>query len=252
MQNALIKFGNFIFRWRDTIFTLIFLPAFYLVTMPEMTAGGENTDSLTFFVGFTIALLGMTIRGITVASGFVKRSGVQKKIHAEGVVRAGFFAHTRNPLYVGNYLIVTGAILCLNLTLYYIVFLPMFYLIYYSITLAEENYLKSKFGKDYENYLKSVNRYLPGNFSRIKSSFSEIEFSFKRFLKREYGSTALLTSSLLMIYAVKFHFQYGLDYSSMTGIGIWCAVAFLILLYVIIRILTKLGKMELEAKGPVH
>ena len=252
MQKILIVFGNFIFRWRDTIFTLIFLPPFYLVTLPQMTAGGLNADNNAFTAGMIVTGLGLFIRMLTIGFGFIMRSGVDKQIHASGIMRVGFFAHTRNPLYVGNYLIVTGVMISINLTFYYIFLLPLFYIIYYAITIAEEEYLKKKFGKEYETYLKEVNRYIPGNLSSFKDSFKDLEFSWKRYFKREYSSTALALMALSMIQVVKLHGQY--DYPLNSGLPLFLILFTGVLfgIYILIRVLAKAKFLEITNPEPKH
>jgi len=79
-----------------------------------------------------------------------------------------------------------------------------------------------------------------------------VELSFKRFLKREYGSTALLISSLIIIYQIKFHHQHGLDFMAAENIAAWIFSAALILLHVIIQILTKYDLLVLDVKEPLH
>jgi protein-S-isoprenylcysteine O-methyltransferase Ste14 len=167
-------------------------------------------------------------------------------------MKSGLFAHTRNPLYVGNFLIVTGGIVTLNLLPYYIIFLPLFYLIYYSITLAEEEYLKGKFGREYEEYLKSVNRYIPGNLSKIGDSFRDLEFTWKRFFKREYSSTVVIFFAILLADIVKFRYRHNLPFDSLPSLMMWGVIALLISGLIIVRILARTGRLEWSEEAPKH
>ncbi len=252
MKKILIGFGNFIFRWRDTVFTLIFLAALYLITYPQWGVGGYQGDLYTSLAGFVLMLLGQIIRSVTVGFGFVKRSGVKKRIHAEGIMQEGLFAHSRNPLYVGNYLIVTGALFTLNISWYYLIFLPFFYLVYISITLAEEEFLSGKFGQAYQEYKGSVNRYLFGNWSRFPASFANLGFSWKRFLKREYSTVALNFSALFLANLIKFNSRHALAYDSVPACVMGGAILILLLLLVAVKVLTKMGRMEWEEDAPLH
>ena len=71
----------------------------------------------------------------------------------------GLFRFSRNPMYLGVYSTITASILyTLNPV---IVVIGIFIIVvHHKIVLAEEKYLQNRFGKEYEDYCKSVRRYL--------------------------------------------------------------------------------------------
>jgi len=56
-------------------------------------------------------------------------------------VQTGFYAHSRNPMYVGNYLIMAGFVLLYGSLWAALVVVPFFTLVYYAIVVNEECYL---------------------------------------------------------------------------------------------------------------
>lgn len=244
MTRLLIKLGNFVFRWRDTLFPLIFLPSFYLLSRQGFAVGDFSVDLSASLVGFAVALTGVVVRMITIGYGFVTRSGVNKQIHAQKVQTRGLFAHTRNPLYLGNYLIVTGSIISINLFWYYAVVLPVFYIFYVAITLAEEEYLHNRLGEEYDRYKASVkNRFLPGQISRLGDSFKDMEFSWKRYFKREYSSTIIILGSLAIVHIVKLG-RYGAPYLSGISLYLLVFLALAIVSVIITKYLSRTGRLE--------
>jgi len=244
INQILIPIGNFFFRWRDTAFTLIFAAAFYLVTFPELAFGSYGFDLTFTAIGFAVALLGQFIRAITIGYAYIKRGGLNKKIYADRLVIEGMFNHSRNPLYVGNILIVFGAIMVIHIFWFYLIVMPLFYLIYISITLAEEQFLKGKFGADYELYMKTVNRFVPHRFSQWSKSIEGMDFTWKRLLKKEHNTTFIVFGALLVYSAMKLHFRYAMGWDAPQITGIWVALGALVLFQLVIVSLKKTGRLE--------
>lgn len=244
MRQFMIRVGNFFFRWRDTAFTLFFLPALYLVSFPEYAIDGLTVDILTSVLGLLLMLLGQIVRGITVGYAYIKRGGLNKQIYAQTLVHRGMFAHSRNPLYLGNLLIVTGGILTINIIWYDLIILPLFYFIYLSITVAEEEFLRNKFGVEYDEYVKNVNRFIPSNLNKWKESIEGMDFTWKRFFKKEYSSLCIVFSVYFLSNLLKYHFRHGLGFGDPIAIVQWGAIGLLFLILVITQILARANKLE--------
>lgn len=218
MDRILILLGNFFFRWRDTIFSLILFFGFFSLTKNSdfflfFYFGDFKIDILFSILGFIFIIIGVFIRMITIGFIYIKRAGVQKKIYAEVLFQKGLFSHSRNPLYLGNLFVVTGIIISINQYLFWFVILPLFYFIYFCIIKAEEDFLSKKFKEDYLNYYKNVPRLFFGNFSLFPESFKDLEFSFKQVVKVEHSSHFLILLSLVIINLLKFHFRYSLQWN---------------------------------------
>ena len=94
-------------------------------------------------LGMIITTLGIAIRGLTIVLTFIERGGKDLKIHADALITRGLFTHCRNPLYVGNNLMLLGLGILSNSMIYVFIVVPIFLFLYQAIVLAEENFLKN-------------------------------------------------------------------------------------------------------------
>src|SRR5437762_13769418 len=98
----MVRLGNFLFRNRNGIFPLfyllLFLPSFEVFPNP-VTA---------MITGFSVTIIGQLIRVMTIGLVYIIRGGKDRRVYAEDLVVTGIFAYCRNPLYVGNILILVG------------------------------------------------------------------------------------------------------------------------------------------------
>lgn len=250
MKSFMITVGNFFFRWRDTVFSLIFLGGLVLIAYPRpgywVTGwfGDLQVDQILSLLGLLLALSGIGVRALVIGFIYVKRAGNRKKIHADELFRDGLFAHSRNPLYAGNLLVVTGAIFTVNLALFWFIVLPFFYFVYYCIIFAEEDFLSKKFGASYAEYMTTVNRLFPGNLGKLISSFQGLTFLFKRVVKVEYASTSLILCSLLAANLLKFRYRYGIDYDTALQQSLIAGIVIVLLYFITATSLKQAGKLE--------
>jgi len=189
----MVSLGNFLFRNRNGLFPIFYLMLF----VPSPEAFGNPVTAM--LVGFTITLLGQLVRVATIGLVYIMRGGRNRRVYAEELVTSGIFAHCRNPLYVGNILILAGLGVASNSIIFLTIFLPVFLFFYQAIVLAEENFLRSKFGEEYDAYCKKANRWIP-NLRGINKTLQSMEFKWKRVIIREYNSTYIwMTGAVLII-----------------------------------------------------
>ena len=134
-----------------------------------------------------LALAGEFVRCLTIGYDYIERGGRDGKVYASFLVKGGVYAHTRNPMYVGNCLIAVGLILYSGAPLAILVLIPFFLFVYESITSAEEAYLLGKFGDDYRAYCRRVSRYLPPP-GALYRELSALTYDGKKALRKEYGT----------------------------------------------------------------
>ncbi|MFO1512332.1 MAG: isoprenylcysteine carboxylmethyltransferase family protein [Verrucomicrobiota bacterium] len=178
----MVRIGNFLFRYRNGLFP-VFL-ALLFVPSPKLFA----EDLLAIGLGLAVALLGQLIRAITIGLAYIIRGGKNRQVYAEKLVQEGIFAHCRNPLYVGNILVIVGLGLISNSLWFAVIGIPAFLFIYRAIVAAEENFLRQKFGADFDAYCQRVSRFFP-NLSGIGKTCQGMEFNWRRLIVKEYGST---------------------------------------------------------------
>src|SRR5205807_8247836 len=129
---------------------------------------------------------------------FIIRGGRNRQVYAEKLVTGGMFAHCRNPLYVGNYLVLVGLGVASCSALFLVVGLPFFAFAYMAITLAEEAYLRNQFGAEFDEYCGRVNRFVP-NFNGLNSTLNRLDYNWRRLLTAEYGSTYSWLAAMTLV-----------------------------------------------------
>jgi hypothetical protein len=140
-------------------------------------------------LGALVAAVGQLVRALTIGLDYIVRGGRQGKVYADGLVISGIYAHTRNPMYVGNITIAIGLALASNSWPTVVVTVPLVCLVYIAIVAAEENYLRGKFGTAFDEYCQNVPRWLP-RLGALWSTFSGATFHWRRVIVKEYGTPA--------------------------------------------------------------
>ncbi len=177
--------GEFLFRIRSYTGIPFFLIAFLFFP----------SDIPSFLMGIISILIGESIRIWSVSyAGLTTRA---REIMAPYLVREGPYAYIRHPIYLGNFFIGIGFLLCLsriNIPLL-ILFSFLFWVVYYLITSAEEKFLEKKF-PEYKEYQKRVPRFFP---YKGKASFpSQVKPNIKMALRSERDTFFLILGVLLL------------------------------------------------------
>src|SRR3546814_12831902 len=76
---------------------------------------------------------------------------------------------------------LVGVGILVNSLIYLLIFIPLFLFIYQAIVLAEERFLRNKFGSDFDAYTKRVHRWLINPIG-LGKTISGMHFSWKRWL----------------------------------------------------------------------
>ncbi|MBI5681785.1 MAG: isoprenylcysteine carboxylmethyltransferase family protein [Deltaproteobacteria bacterium] len=231
----MVKLGNLIFKYRNLIFPLFFV-LLVLGTKPYMDSG--HLGKWRYAAGITIALTGQIIRALTIGLVYIIRGGRNRKVYAETLVKDGIFAHCRNPLYVGNILIVIGLGITANSIPFYIAGIPLFIVMYMAIIKAEENYLSNKFGQEYIEYIKGVNRFIP-NLSGIIKTIKGMKFNWARLIVKEYGTTYAWVVCMILLIIKNQYMRYGSEMNKTAFLFLSALFIFVTFLYAVARYLKK-------------
>ena len=136
------------YNWRGR---LVALPAIFLV----FCRYGEIEESWVFAVGAIIFLSGVLIRVLA-----------QQRLHYRLPVPVvltvtGLYSFVRNPIYIGNILILTSLCLFAELV-WFTPFMVTWSLLVYSLAIRyEEGQLATQYGEAYAEYLEHVPRWIP-------------------------------------------------------------------------------------------
>jgi protein-S-isoprenylcysteine O-methyltransferase Ste14 len=239
----MISIGNFFFKYRNFLFIFLYL-ALFIPSPPifRKSGIGEHYYLFPLIIGLFITISGQLIRGVTIALAYIVRGGSDKKVYAENLVTTGIFNHCRNPLYVGNILMLVGVGILINSLLFLVVFIPLFLFIYQAIVLAEENFLRNKFGQQFDAYCSRVSRWLI-NFRNISATISGMYFNGKRWLIKEYNTQTVWLLGIVVILLFRYPQLTDGDTEQRNKVFIICCVV-LAVYYVTIRYCKKSGKWK--------
>lgn len=237
----MVKLGNFFFRYRNGLFIFLYLLLF--IPSPALFSREFFGDYYYYWpiaVGLFITITGQLIRGATIGLTYIIRGGRDKRVYAEDLVTSGIFNHCRNPLYVGNILMLFGVGVLSNSLIYVVIVMPLFMLIYQAIVLAEENFLKNKFGDSFITYCKKVNRWIP-SLRDLSATFKSMKFQWKRWFIKEYNTQYVWLTGITLILLFKYPQLTSYD-DNKRNIMLAVVLPLLGIFYFTIRYLKKSGK----------
>ncbi|MDB5190556.1 MAG: isoprenylcysteine carboxylmethyltransferase family protein [Segetibacter sp.] len=239
----MIAIGNFFFKYRNWLFIilylLLFVPSSQLFCEDKF---GGNYYLWPLVIGLAITISGQLTRGATIGLAYIIRGGKDGKVYAEELVTAGIFNHCRNPLYVGNILMLLGVGVLSNSLLYVLIIMPLFMFIYHTIVLAEEKYLLNKFGEAFQLYCNRVNRWVP-SLKGIATTFATMHFTWKRWLVKEYNTQFVWLTGITLIILFKYPQLTNFNSEKRTFV-LALILPLLLVYYLTIRYLKKSGRWK--------
>ncbi len=190
-----IAIGQWFFRYRNAVFPLIFVVSPIVLLRPRIL-GSPAIDRLLVTLGVAIALAGEGVRLLTIGLDYIERGGKNKRGWASRLVQGGIYAHTRNPMYLGNFLIAVGMGMASGAPQAYFILIPLFAFIYQSIMVAEEAYLERTFGAEYADYCRRVPRMLP-SLKGLGQTFASTTYDWRRAIRKELSTITGLLIALI-------------------------------------------------------
>ena len=199
LREDMEKQGNWLFRWRS------YLP---LLIIPLFIVALRYSRSLEHIIGYRgmaywevfavcVSFLGLGVRCLTV--GFVPwgTSGRNTKAQfAESLNTTGMYSILRNPLYLGNFIIVLGITLFIQVWWFALIVWVGFWLYYERIVFAEEEFLRKKFGAPFLDWADKTPAFFP-KFKNWKSP--NLKFSLKTVIKREFNTFFSIVSTFFFL-----------------------------------------------------
>lgn len=217
----MVKLGNWLFHYRNFLFPVFYLALF----IPSPWLFPKYGHAL--ILGAMIILMGILVRCITIGFVYIIRGGKNRRIYAESLVTDGVYSMCRNPMYLGNILLLLGFGIFANSLIFMLVFFPLFVIFYYAIIKAEEAFLSDKFGEEFDLYRGRVNALFP-SLLKVSNVFQNHRFDFKRVFKKEYNSLFIYLTGVLLL--LLYHGQITWGYFILF-------FSFLLLAYLMMKIL---------------
>jgi protein-S-isoprenylcysteine O-methyltransferase Ste14 len=190
MHNEFVNSGSWLFRYRSFL-PLLIVPL-VLVGLDSFEYLGKDhaTNELWQWVCFAVSLSGVAVRAITV--GFVPAgtSGRNTKSQiADHLNTTGVYSLVRHPLYLGNYLMILGPMMFFHVW-WLVAILTLVYALYYErIMFAEESFLRSRFGEQFDQWASRTPAFIP---KLTGWRAPNLRFSWKSVLRREYSGVLLI------------------------------------------------------------
>ena len=224
----MVKFGNWLFHYRNFLFPLFY--AFLFIPSSPVIAN----EKVTLMAGLVTIFSGILVRSVTVGLDYIVRGGKNRRVYAEGLVTGGIYTICRNPMYLGNILLVAGFSIMADSLLFTVIFFPLFILFYIAIIKAEEDFLYKKFGAEFLNFKNNVNALLP-DLRALGKAFEGQSFNLKKVLRNEYNGYYYYLSGILLLLLVQKHLELN------TFI---IAFAALTVIYVVIKVMKRRRLLE--------
>lgn len=146
----------------------------------------QQATILSIVVGFFIAVTGELFRlwGVSHAGSETRTTD---GVGGTFLVVSGAFAYVRNPLYVGNMLMYLGIGIMSWALFPYLQFIALafFFWQYNVIIKEEEEFLRSKYGKSYEDYRAAVPKLIPSLIKYKNPGLEQPEYQLKKGLRSE-------------------------------------------------------------------
>lgn len=191
-----VKFGNWLFHYRNFLFPVFYL-ALFIPSAPLF-----SDQEWAEISGAVIILSGMLVRAITIGLVYIVRGGKNRTIFAEKLVTEGIYSICRNPMYLGNILLLLGFGLFANSQWFMFLFFPLFVLFYIAIIKAEEAFLLQKFGEEFNTYRQQVHALIP-RFGKIGTAFKGHSFKWKKVVSKEHNSLYVYFAGIVLLLLFK-------------------------------------------------
>jgi protein-S-isoprenylcysteine O-methyltransferase Ste14 len=106
---------------------------------------------LTLAIGGGVAVIGLALRAWS--AGHIRKNAA--------LATSGPYAYTRNPLYLGSFILGLGFTIASGQPLLAIPFVALFLGIYFPVMRVEAKHLAETFGEDYRRYQQAVPLFFP-------------------------------------------------------------------------------------------
>lgn len=187
VTSSTLTLGRALFRLRSLTPVPVILACGWALwaTRGAPGPGGAGVDLALDVVGLSLALLGQALRFYVLGRVPEGTSGQNLSIQASTLNTTGPYAYVRNPLYVGNLGVVLGLCCIAHEPRVYAIALVFFFGEYFFIIRAEEDFLRSKFGAEFDAFCAAVPRWVPRLTPAKTGALRAGGFDWRRALKKE-------------------------------------------------------------------
>ena len=168
-----------------------------LVLAPLLIISAKPTPR-TLMIGAAVAGLGLLIRAW--ASGYLRKN--------MELTASGPYAYTRNPLYLGTFIMGGGIAAASGAWWFAVVYVMLYLLIYVPVMIAEAETLQQLFADEYPDYSRKVPLFVPRATAyqspRADKADGERRFSWSQYVRHREYRAALGVAVTLALLAAKY------------------------------------------------
>jgi protein-S-isoprenylcysteine O-methyltransferase Ste14 len=189
--------GHWLFRWRSYVPLVTAVLLFSGLQYFSYPFGSHFLDEIWEVICLSVSFAGLVIRALTVGSSASRTSGRNTAQQIAGTLNTtGMYSIVRNPLYLGNFLMVLGVVIFLRVWWIPLIYVLFFALYYERIIFAEEMFLRRKFGKEYMEWAAKT----PVFFPRLRLwKAPALPFSWRKVFRREYHGMIAVVASMFFL-----------------------------------------------------
>jgi len=235
MGARLVSAGAFAFKYRGYLLPV----AVILFILPSPTLFAD--PALAGLIGFLIAVVGQVARVGTIGLAYIIRGGKDHKVYAEELVTSGLYSHCRNPMYVGNFFLLLGLAIATNSWLFTLVGIPLSLAMHKAIVAAEENFLRNKFGAQFDAYCARVPRWVP-RLAGLGQTLRGMEFDWRRVVMKEYRAGFDWFSATALVVLVNLYRSSLLDDDQ--------GLTALMVLIIVVRVVLWFASRQMNKRTP--
>ena len=204
MGARLVELGAFSFKYRGYMLPIAVI--LLLIPSPHFSADPATAG----FIGFLVAVVGQAARIMTIGLAYIIRGGKDHKVYADTLVTSGLYSHVRNPMYVGNFFLVIGLAIASNSWVFALIGVPLSLGMHKAIVAAEENFLRNKFGAQFDEFCATTPRWVP-RLAGLGRTVSGMQFEWRRVVAKEYAATFDWFSAVSVVVLLNLWRSDGLD-----------------------------------------
>lgn len=185
LREELERSGNWLFRRRSYLPLAVVALVLAGMTRFEYPGDQHHLQDVWEAVCLMIAAIGLTIRALVVGFAPPGTSGRNTWAGqvAERLNTTGMYSIVRHPLYLGNLLMWLGLVLMTRSGWLLLVVMLAFWLYYERIAFSEEEFLRRRFGDDFERWAARTPAFFP---CLVHWRRPDLPFSVRSVLRREY------------------------------------------------------------------
>ena len=178
---------------------------------------GHVADGMFSAAGLLLCGLGEALR--VYVTGWVPEgtSGQNDRLEAVVLNTRGPYAHVRNPLYLGNLLLVSGLLCLAHRPFVYAVGFGFFFIEYFFNIRAGEDFLRTRFAHAFDDYCAKVPRWVPRLSPAFPGRLRAGDFDWARALKKEHNPAAAWLSAALALLAWESYARAGVVPAQLLG-----------------------------------